>query len=134
MIPFPAMNGTRLLMSSSAALMAALGLAAIFAPQELLAALGSTARGYPVLLVQLTGALYLGFAALNWMTRGFSIGGIYGRPLTMANFAHFFIMTITLWREVFALKITVAVAAGALVYLPFALWFGWVAFRPAPSR
>ncbi len=114
--------------------MAALGLAATFAPAEILAAAGSTADGYPVLLVQLVGALYLGFAMLNWMARGQLIGGIYGRPVAIGNFAHFTIMAITLWRELFALQITVAVAAGALVYLAFAVWFGWVSFRTPRSR
>lgn len=124
----------RWLMISSSVAMAALGLAATFAPAEFLTAAGSTADGYPVLLVQLVGALYLGFAMLNWMARGQLIGGIYGRPVALGNFAHFAIVAITLWREVFALQITVAVAAGALVYLVFAVWFGWVLFRTPRSR
>lgn len=109
--------------------MAALGLAATFAPAEILAATGSTADGYPVLLVQLIGALYLGFAILNWTARGQLIGGIYGRPVALGNFAHFAVMAITLWREMFALQVTIAVASGALVYLAFSLWFGWVLFK-----
>jgi hypothetical protein len=122
-------------MVSSALFMASLGFIATFAPQEVLDSLGSTVSGYPVLLVQLIGALYLGFAFLNWMAQGQLIGGIYGRPVAVANFAHFFIMAITLWREVFVLNITVAVAVGALVYLPFAAWFGWVLFwSPVNAR
>jgi hypothetical protein len=48
---------TKMLMGASAIVMAALGLIATFAPQETLAALGSTSEGLAVLLAQVTGAL-----------------------------------------------------------------------------
>jgi hypothetical protein len=63
-------------MNLSAGLMTILGLAASFAPQEILSAAGADSEGLPVLLVQITGGLYLGFAMLNWMARGVLIGGI----------------------------------------------------------
>ena len=75
---------TRALMSLSAAFLAVLGVAAIFLPHEVLAHVGGRAEGTSVLLIQLLGALYLGFAMLNWMNRGNRIGGIHARPVSMA--------------------------------------------------
>ena len=42
-----------------------------------------------MVIAQLAGVLYLGFAALNWMARGNIIGGIYSRPVTIGNVLHF---------------------------------------------
>jgi hypothetical protein len=58
---------TRLLMDSSAAFYAVLGLAATVLPQELLAHAGAPAHGPTVLLIQMLGALFVGFAVLNWL-------------------------------------------------------------------
>lgn len=80
---------TRSLMTASAAVMAAAGLALQFAPQEVLGAAGVAATAGTAAAAQVTGALYLGFAMLNWMSKGARIGGIYARPLAMANLVHF---------------------------------------------
>ena len=53
-------------MISSAALMAVIGLAASFMPQELLGLHGTVPDNATVLMVQMAGAVYLGFAMLNW--------------------------------------------------------------------
>ena len=58
---------TRVLRSVSAAFMAILGLVTSFMPQEMLGYLGTTPENVTVLLVQVTGALYIAFAMLNWM-------------------------------------------------------------------
>ena len=67
---------TKRLMSASAMLMAALGLTATFLPQEAAAALGGDTAGTAVLVLQVTGGLYLGFAILNWFARAAAIGEI----------------------------------------------------------
>jgi hypothetical protein len=67
---------TRLLMSLSAAFLAAAGVGITFLPQELLVHAGARADGTLVLLIQLLGASYMGAAALNWMNRGNRVGGI----------------------------------------------------------
>jgi len=118
---------TRILMSASAAFLAMLGLAALFLPQELLIYAGSSPAGFPLLVIQVSGALYLGFANLNWMARGVLIGGIYSRPLAMGNFLHFSIVTIVLAKTLSATTLFPLVACG-IAYAIFAVWFGLVMF------
>ena len=69
---------TRLLMISSAAVMLLLGALLTFAPREVLVWTGSQASSLLILAVQALGALYLGFAALNWMAKGKSAQGSTG--------------------------------------------------------
>lgn len=63
----------------------AAGLALQFALHEVLAAAGVEATAGAAAAAQVAGALYLGFAMLNWMSTGARMGGIYARPLVMAN-------------------------------------------------
>ncbi len=119
---------TRFLMSLSAAFLAAFGVGITFLPQELLAHLGAPPDGTLVLLIQLLGALYLGFAILNWMNRGSLIGGIYGRPVSMANFFNFLVGALALAKATLAQRVGLEVTVVALVYAVFAVWFGLALF------
>lgn len=119
---------TSLLMVSSALFMAVLGVAASFFPQEILASSGDPAGGFAVLVVQVSGALYLGFACLNWTVRANVIGGIYGRPVVLGNLLHFVVVTLALWKAVAAGAQRVEVVAGAVIYSVFAALFGLVMF------
>jgi hypothetical protein len=119
---------TQALMSLSAILMAALGLCASFLPQEILSYSGADPRGLGVLPVQIAGALYLGFAMLNWMARANLIGGIYSRPVAMGNFLHFAVVAVTLLKAGLAGMRTEILLGGAVVYSVFAVWFGLVVF------
>jgi predicted DNA repair protein MutK len=119
---------TKTLMASSALFMAALGLAATFLPQEIIAALGGgTVRTLP-LLVQVLGALYLGFAMLNWMAKESLISGIYSRPVSMGNFLHFAIAGIAMAKAVAAGERAVPVLVCTALYAVFAIAFGAVVF------
>jgi hypothetical protein len=128
------MTSTRLLMTLSAAALAVLGVVASFMPQEILGRAGTPADRFTVTLIQLGGALYFGFAILNWTAKGTLLGGIYGRPIVLANFTHFVIGAIVLLegREPRAAALIVA----ATFYAVFAVWFGYVLFGrgPASSR
>jgi len=114
-------------MSASAIFMGALGIAASFFSHELLAFVGATVETQTVLIVQILGALYLGFAFLNWYLRGFVIGGIYNRPVGLGNLLHFAVVSITLAKAGFALD-AVAVWVVTTLYVVFAIWFGLVLF------
>jgi len=118
---------TKLLMGLSALFMALLGLVSSFGPHEILSMTGSSTEGFPVLIIQITGALYLGFAMLNWMARGVLIGGIYSRPLAMGNFMHFAVVTIVLSKSVVANYASILLGV-TLAYGIFTLWFGLVLF------
>lgn len=114
--------------------MAVLGLAASFAPEELLVGAGAGPTEGLQLLVQVTGALYVGFAMLNWMSKDSTIGGIYARPMTFANFLHFFAGGMALLKGAAGQTGVGGVWALAIVYGGFAIAFGLVAFRPAKLR
>ena len=122
------MMPTRLLMMASAALLALLGLAMSFMPQEVLGLHGTIPDNATVLLVQMAGALYLGFAMLNWMAKGVLIGGIYARPLAAGNFLHFIMVAITLVKAAIAFG-AVPLMLSAAVFSAFAIGFGLVLFR-----
>lgn len=135
---------TRVLMTTSALFMGLLGLAASFLPQETLAAAGVPEESLPalaVILVQALGALYLGFAILNWMAKGILVGGIYARPLALGNFLHFSVVTVVLVKAIFGEGPNPTLLAFALPYAILATWFGIALFsnplaataRPATS-
>lgn len=105
-----------------------LGLGASLFPQELLVTFDSHPSDFSVLLVSLLGALYLGFALLNWMARANLIGGIYSRPVAIGNFVHFFAATIVLIKQLVAGPTNVAFVLGTIAYVLFAVGFGYVAF------
>lgn len=125
---------TRTLMTLSAAVMAVLGIGITFLPQELLAHVGVRSEGAPVLLMQMLGALYLGFAALNWMNRGSHLGGVYGRPITLANFVAFAVAAVALLKGAIALRFPLEVTAMAAIYSVFGVWFGLVLFTHPASE
>jgi hypothetical protein len=120
---------TKLLMSLSALFMAGLGVTASFLPQEIASHAGVRPDAYVVLLVQIAGALYLGFAILNWMAKAVLIGGIYSRPVALGNFLHFAVVAIILLKALAAGLRANEITAGAAVYSLFAAWFGLVLFR-----
>jgi hypothetical protein len=119
---------TRLLLTASALVMAVLGLAAIFLPREILEKLHQTSVGPLPLLVQILGALYLGFAMQNWMAKQSIIGGIYHRPLTMGNLVHFLVAALSLAKYVLAGSRDTALLTLAALYTLFAVAFATVAF------
>jgi len=123
---------SRILMITSAAFLAVLGLATSFMPQEVLGLHGTVPDTPTVLLVQMTGALYLGFAMLNWNARGILIGGIYARPVALGNFLHFAMVSIMLIKAAIVHGV-LPLAISATVFSVFAIWFGVVLFRPPSS-
>jgi len=82
----------------SAGVLLVSGAALLFAPDVLLPAL---IHGFPRearWLGQLLAAAWLGIAALNWLQRHALLGGIYGRPVVMANAALYFVSALSLLR------------------------------------
>ena len=124
---------TRALMSISALFMGLLGLGTLFAPGEILGVHGTTPDNATMLLIQMMGALYLGFAILNWTARGVLIGGIYSRPVAIGNFWHFLIVSLLLSKAAFVFAAWPLVIS-AVVFSIFAVWFGLVMFRPLPQK
>jgi hypothetical protein len=76
------------LLLPSAVLYFAAALPLLFAPEELLRYASAAPSNLDTALLQVIGSALFGFAMLNWMNRFGVIGGIYGRPVVIANFTH----------------------------------------------
>ena len=113
---------------ASSGVMGAVGLAASFAPTELLSALHVIPTGPLPVLIQLMGALYLAFAMANWTAKDSLIGGIYARPLSLGNILHFMVGALALAKYEFAAGFHGPLVAALVVYAIFALGFGWLVF------
>ena len=118
---------TRLLMITSAAFLALIGLAESFVPEKVLEIHGTVPDNATLLLVQMMGAIYLGFAFLNWMARGVLIGGIYARPIAIGNFLHFGMVAVMLTKAAVVYG-AAPLAMSAFVYSVFAVGFAVVLF------
>jgi len=119
-------------MIASAAFLAVLGFATSFLPEKVLGLHGTVPDTPTLLLIQMAGALYLGFAILNWTARGVLIGGIYARPVALGNFLHFAMVSVMLIKAAIVHGV-VQLAISATVFSVFAIWFGLVLFRPPSS-
>jgi hypothetical protein len=119
---------TRYLMAASALVLTLLGLPCIFAPDLVLKELTGGTSAPAELLVQVTGALYLGFAGLNWMGRGNLIGGIYGRPVAMGNLLHFLVAAIALLKYAPNASPSAPAWVLAAIYAALAVAFGLFVF------
>jgi hypothetical protein len=120
------MPNSRFIMVASSVCLAIAGITCLFLPSETMALLGMPANNY--LIVQILGALYLGFAAANWTARGSMIGGIYARPISVANFFHFIVGASILAKEISNGYLNAAYIAVTLAYLVFAILFTLLLF------
>ena len=123
---------TKWLMSSSAAMMGLLGLAGTFIPEEISKALGIDPSPISLVLLQIIGGLYLGFAMLNWFTRSALIGGIYSKPVVLGNLIHCIVVFFALIRQL-AEQFQFILVIMTFVYFVFAVWFTMV-MRSNPLR
>lgn len=125
------------LLVAAAILYFAAALPLLFAPEELLGWLGGAGSSVdPALLQVLAGAVF-GFAILDWMSRYTKIGGIYGRPLVLANFIHAAIAALSLARASFGGSASPALWVGLALYAVLAAAFGaklFLAPRSVSSR
>jgi hypothetical protein len=119
---------TKAVMVASSACLGAAGLAATFAPVELLAAAGLPVISPLPVVVQLLGALYLGFALANWTAKENLIGGIYSRPLSLANSIHFTAGALALVKAAMAGGANWPLLLATTVYAVFAGLFGYLVF------
>ena len=115
--------------------MAIIGISASFIPHEILTFIGLPTNQPLPLLIQVIGAMYFAFAMLNWMSKGSIIGGIYNRPIAMANLTHFVIAGLALIKGVLANpSLSYVIWSIAIIYSIFAILFGIVAFKHPVSK
>jgi hypothetical protein len=126
---------TKLIMSATAIFLVVISLSLTFAPDNVMHAFGIADSVVIRLMFQLLGAMYFAFAMLNWMAKGAIIGGIYNRPIAIANLSHFLIGGLALTKAVLAqnqLPMIMSVLAG--FYMVAAVVFYMVMSRhPLPA-
>ena len=125
---------TKYLMSASALVMFVLGVVFTFGPSEIIHAAGGAHAPLLTAIAQACGALYLGFAILNWMAKDNLIGGIYSRPVAMGNFLHFFAIAMALVKSFSVLPHSAGVITLVGLFCVLAVGFGIVLFRHPTSK
>lgn len=119
---------------ASAGLLLAGGAALLFAPDAVLPRL---VPGFPAggeWLGQLLAAALLALAALDWLSRGSLLGGIYGRPVVLANTAFYFIAATALLRRAVGSDVPAAFWVVAVPVVVFAGVYGWLLLRGPAER
>lgn len=115
-------------MVASSLFLGGLGLFALFAPEELLKILSLPQINPLPVVIQIMGALYLSFALMNWTVKDSIIGGVYLRPISLANFAHFIMGALTLVKYQLSSAVNESLWGVLVVYTVFALIFTWLIF------
>lgn len=114
---------TKIVLTASSILMGITGLLLTFLPQEVATTAGWNEQTSIVL--QIIGALYFGFAMINWMSKANLIGGIYNRPLAVGNLTHFVIAALACVK--YSPKNTTLIIV-TIIYSIFAIAFGYILF------
>lgn len=122
---------TRLLATASAVLLGVGGFVLLFGADEVMEHLGAAGPAAAV-VGQLLGGAWLALAVATWITRGSPQGGIYGRPIVLANT---WVYTITALVCLRAFWVGTSVSAVALIAAAFAVMYGYVLYRgPGTAR
>ncbi len=121
---------TKTLMIISAVFLAINGFLFTFFPNEIaVLLLGINSDNYIfILILQILGALYLGFSILNWVSKTSLIGGIYNKPLLIGNLLHFFTASMALIKLIPAFQDHQLIFSYTIIYSLFTLSFGYVFF------
>ena len=121
-------------MTLSAAVLGVIGIGLTFFPAEVLRYLGIGSSTPLLIILQLLGALYFGFAMLNWMAKGAIIGGIYNKPISVANASHFLIGGLALVKALISNPASpIFLWILGAIYLFFAICFG-IIFNRHPAN
>lgn len=121
----------RRILTGAALFLGATGLAFLFAPEEAGRFLGLLVvpAGVPTGPgLELFGGALVGLALLDWAGRGAIYGGIYGRPIALANLLVGFASGLTLLRAGAGLR----AALLGWTFLALAGAFAWLVFGARP--
>lgn len=125
---------TKILMTSAAMFLGIIGIGLTFLPQEIGEFLSTCTNPISILILQILGAAYLGFAMINWMTRNNLIGGIYSKPLMIGNLVHFLVSSLAIIKIISGIENHYEIILSlAIVYSAFTIWFV-LAFMKTPKR
>jgi len=122
----------RSILTLSAIVLFIAGGAALFAADEVARLLDAAPSRAMPLMVQLAGSGSLGFAALDWMSRGNRIGGIYARPIGIGNLLLFLTTALSLGKPAMSGDLPFALAGIAAISALLAVSFAWLVFAHDP--
>ena len=126
---------TKKLMTSSAIIIALIGINLILFPKEILSHLELGDSSILELLMQIIGSLYCGFAMLNWMSKGNLIGGIYNRPIVVANLTHFVVAVLVLIKGIYTNpSLSYIIWIITIIYSIFTILFGIVLLKHPDNK
>lgn len=125
---------TKLLLMISAGIMTIVGVLFIFIPESILTNVEISPSGMEILFLQISGVLYLSLAVTNWMARGASIGGIYGKAISLGNFFHFIMGSLLTLKYVFTHHASLELWIGTVIYAILAILFTQVTFMSNPTK
>ena len=118
---------TKTVMTSSALLLAGIGILLSFLPNEVMEYLNVESNTITILFLNLLSALYLGFGLLNWMAKGTLIGGIYNKPIAIGNLMHFGVGAIALVKVASSIQThSEIIILLTIVYVIFVILFAYV--------
>jgi hypothetical protein len=118
---------TRLIMTVSSLFLCLLGIVLSFLPNEMAVYMGMENSKIIQLVLQITGAQYFAMGMLNWMTKNSTIGGIYNRPVSIANFTHYMIGALALIKGLLSSPgLPVIFWILAVLYIVFAVVYGFI--------
>ncbi len=118
----------------SAAVLLMAGLALLFAPDAVLPSLIPDYPPAALWLGQLLGASWLGVGALNWWSRATVLGGIYGRPIVLANVAIYFIGALVMLSAARRARLPGTLWAAVALAVVLAVAYGWLLWRGPLSK
>ncbi len=121
---------TKTLMIISAIFLAVNGFGLSFFPNEIsLLLTNNDDNHFFILILQILGALYLGFSYINWMSKNSLIGGIYNKPLLIGNTLHFLTASMAMIKLVLKFENNLQlIIPHTIIYFLFTLFFGYVFF------
>ena len=126
---------TKILMTSGAILFALIGINLILFPKEILNHLGLKVSDILEILMQTLGSLYFGLAMLNWMSKGNLIGGIYNRPIVVANLTHFVVAVLVLIKGIYTNQsLSYIIWIITIIYSIFTILFGIVLLKHPDNK
>ena len=116
-------------MSLAALYLGSIGVACLFAPDLVLASMADGPSPGSMVLTQVLGTLSLALAVLDWMWKGNRLGGIYGRPVVLANVLHFVSTALVTFKAISRAPELGALWLPGVVYAVFAAGFLLLLFR-----
>jgi hypothetical protein len=122
----------RTILTVSAAVLFVLGGSGLFAASETASWLGAPDPGATSVIVQIAASAALGLAIMNWFSRGSRRGGIYARPLCLANLLFFGSSALCIGKAVTAEHLPAGWIALTAGFACLGLAFAWLAFFHDP--